>query len=108
MLNHFGDNSGGDVAIQADCPNSLRWRGDVAGCGCGGQPCDDIRGKKKREPVRFKQMDGASGTSRCAVATKLNTPLMNALIWLPACCTSGGTAGYQELIQTKCNPPCCK
>ncbi|KAK5854868.1 hypothetical protein PBY51_005023 [Eleginops maclovinus] len=63
--------------------------------------------RKKREPVRFKQMDGAGGTSRCAVATKLNTPLMNALIWLPACGTSGGTAGYQELIQTKCNPSCC-
>ncbi|KAG7240982.1 hypothetical protein INR49_026160 [Caranx melampygus] len=51
-------------------------------------------------------MDGAGETSRCAVATKLNTPLMNALIWLPACRTSGGTDGYQELIQARCNPPC--
>lgn len=35
-----------------------------------------------REPVRFSRMDGAGGTSRCAAATKLGTPLMNALIWL--------------------------
>ena len=46
-------------------------------------------------------MDGPDGTSRCAVATKLNTPLMNALTWLPACRTSGGTAAYQELNQTR-------
>lgn len=36
---------------------------------------------KTREPVIFYRMEGAGGTSRCAVATKLGTPLMNALIW---------------------------
>lgn len=33
-----------------------------------------------KQPVIFDRMEGAGGTSRCAVATKLGTPLMNALI----------------------------
>lgn len=40
----FGDNGGGDVAIQADSPNSPVCWGEERGCGCGGQPCDDMLG----------------------------------------------------------------
>ncbi|TWW65680.1 hypothetical protein D4764_21G0005800 [Takifugu flavidus] len=57
-----------------------------------------------REPVRFLRMDEAAGTSRCAVATKLGTPLMNALIWLYACRTSGGTAAFQEHRRARRDP----
>lgn len=59
---------------------------------------------KTREPVIFDRMEGARGTSRCAVATKLCTPLMNALNWFEACRTSRGTAAFQELSRARCAP----
>lgn len=47
----FGDNGGGDVAFQADSPNSPVWRGEDWGRGCGGQPCVDKRGEKTEDPL---------------------------------------------------------
>lgn len=64
----FGDNGGGDVALQADGPNSpVRW-GEDAGCGRGGQPRDEMQvgvAKKRKEkpgdPFDFKKWTVPTG-----------------------------------------------
>lgn len=53
----FGDNGGGDVAIRVDSPNSPPWWGEDRGCGCGGQPCDDMRGGEKKTHAQEEPLD---------------------------------------------------